>query len=107
MGASRKSGRKVYVRGPCGISCSHSDLPIGGHKAASLPHVFGQDLMSRWRNFDVKTVSLPWKWLSWCSLNAKLWLLQPNVALKPCLSCTKTALYKVKSSKIYMSATER
>lgn len=35
------------------------------------------------------------------------WLLQPNVALKPCLSWTKTALYKVRSSKIYMRATER
>lgn len=35
------------------------------------------------------------------------WLLQPNVALKPCLSCTKTALYKVRSNKIYMRATER
>lgn len=30
------------------------------------------------------------------------WLLQPNVALKPCLRCTKTAL-----SKIYMRAKER
>lgn len=34
------------------------------------------------------------------------WLMQPNVALKPWRSYRKTSLYKVRSSKIYMRATE-
>lgn len=44
---------------------------IGGHK--EMPrHVFGQDLMSRWQNFNVKSVALPWECLPWFSLILEL-----------------------------------